>query len=338
MVDSKLQSESRLPHRLAVLLVCAVFPLLWVGGLVTTTVSGMAVPDWPTTYGYNLFLYPWQTWLFGPWNLFIEHGHRLLGALVGLITIGLVVAVFLKDSRRWMRTATVVALVLVVAQGVLGGRRVQLDDRTLAMIHGCVGPAFFAFTTALAVMTSRLWRGQKQPRIDHRAGGLHRLAFLTLIFSYAQLVVGAVVRHTPVTASSSSFQAVVVFHLVLAVVLLVHVALLATCILRRFSREKALRRPALVLASLIVVQPALGVATWVVKYGWPIWLFDPAWARSYVVSAESSLQTHVITAHVATGSLILAVCTVIVLRSLRLFRGQISLEYSVSRSMMGVAA
>ena len=60
-------------------LVCATFPLIWVGGLVTTYEAGMAVPDWPTTYGYNLFLYPWQTWMLGPWDLFIEHGHRLAG-------------------------------------------------------------------------------------------------------------------------------------------------------------------------------------------------------------------------------------------------------------------
>ena len=78
------QPRSPWPHRLAVLLVCATFPLIWVGGLVTTYDAGMAVPDWPTTYGYNLFLYPWQTWLAGPWDLFIEHGHRLLGSLGGL--------------------------------------------------------------------------------------------------------------------------------------------------------------------------------------------------------------------------------------------------------------
>ena len=76
--QQNLVATSPWPHRAAVLLVCATFPLIWVGGLVTTTQAGMAVPDWPNTYGYNLFLYPWQTWLFGPWDLFIEHGHRLL--------------------------------------------------------------------------------------------------------------------------------------------------------------------------------------------------------------------------------------------------------------------
>jgi cytochrome c oxidase assembly protein subunit 15 len=64
-------------HRLTVLIVCLVWPLIWVGGLVTTYDAGMSVPDWPGTYGYNLFLYPYETWLFGPFDLFIEHGHRL---------------------------------------------------------------------------------------------------------------------------------------------------------------------------------------------------------------------------------------------------------------------
>ena len=72
-------------------LACATFPLVWVGGLVTTTDAGMAVPDWPSTYGYNLFLYPWQTWLAGPWDLFVEHGHRLLASAVGMLTIGLLI-------------------------------------------------------------------------------------------------------------------------------------------------------------------------------------------------------------------------------------------------------
>ena len=121
------------------LLVCATFPLIWVGGLVTTYEAGMAVPDWPTTYGYNLFLYPWQTWLAGPWDLFIEHGHRLFGALVGMLTILLVVTAFRLDGRIGIAGRRSAPWRLVIGQGALGGMRVLLDQRLLAQIHGCVG-------------------------------------------------------------------------------------------------------------------------------------------------------------------------------------------------------
>src|SRR3954468_12199444 len=120
------------PHRWAVALACATFPLVWVGGLVTTTKAGMAVLDWPSTYGYNLFLYPWQSWLAGPWDLFVEHGHRLLAASVGMITIGLLAVLYSREKRRWLRVLGFVALGLVIFQGVLGGMRVRLDERTLA--------------------------------------------------------------------------------------------------------------------------------------------------------------------------------------------------------------
>src|SRR3954469_21475990 len=108
------------PHRWAVALACATFPLVWVGGLVTTTDAGMAVPDWPTTYGYNLFLYPWQTWLLGPFDLLIEHGHRLLGATVGLLTIAVLACLFAADRRKWLKVFGVALLALVCVQGLIG--------------------------------------------------------------------------------------------------------------------------------------------------------------------------------------------------------------------------
>src|SRR5438477_1424482 len=133
------------PHRLAVALALVTFPLIWVGGLVTTYDAGMAVPDWPGTYGYNLLRYPWQTWLAGPWDLFIEHGHRLLGATAGFIAIALVAVVLITDRRRWLFAASCGALTLVVFQGLLGGARVLLDARLVALLHGCIGPLFFAY-------------------------------------------------------------------------------------------------------------------------------------------------------------------------------------------------
>ena len=158
MKRARPQLESRWPRRWAVLLVCATFPLIWVGGLVTTYKAGMAVPDWPNTYGYNLFLYPWQTWLSGPFDLFVEHGHRLLAVLIGLVTIGLVISVCRSEKRDWLKILSAGALVAVVAQGVLGGARVRLDERTLALVHACTGPAFFALVVVVACTLANSWK------------------------------------------------------------------------------------------------------------------------------------------------------------------------------------
>jgi heme a synthase len=329
--------ESAWPHRLAVLLTCSTFPLIWVGGLVTSYDAGMAVPDWPTTYGYNLFLYPWQTWLYGPWDLFIEHGHRLLAAMVGLLTIALAVALWRHDQRAWVRRLGLVAIVGVVAQGVLGGLRVRLDERLLAQIHGCIGPAFFALTAALAVFTSRRWRAccdQQGVPVERRVG---RLAIVTTGLVYVQLMLGSQLRHVSPVADATAFRAAVLLHLFLACVLSLHVLLLLVRIGLWRRAEKWLARPARGLAALVVLQLGLGGAAWVVNYGWPAWLADYDWTAGYVVSRESASQALATTAHVATGSLILAVSLTLALRSLRLCGGH-PRSGTRGRFELGVAA
>jgi len=317
-----------------VLLVCATFPLIWVGGLVTTTQAGMAVPDWPNTYGYNLFLYPLSTWLAGPWDLFIEHGHRLLGALVGLITIALLIALWRWDERPAVRWLGVIALAAVVGQGVLGGMRVLLDARTLAKIHGCTGPIFFALAVALAAVTSRHWRSPKRPESDDRPRVLavRRLAALTTLVAYVQLALGAQIRHLPVGLSHHAFRVAVIFHLLFATVLAVHVCLLAGKTLRGCRAYRWLARPAWGLAALLLVQLALGVSTWIVKYGWPTFLPEGPMA-AYTVTAGSFAQATIVTAHVATGSLILVTSLLIALRAFRLGSlAEISLDAETSAS------
>jgi cytochrome c oxidase assembly protein subunit 15 len=309
-------SISPWPHRLALAVACATFPLIFVGGLVTSYDAGMAVPDWPNTFGYNLFLYPWETWFFGPWDLFIEHGHRLLGALVGLLTIGLVVAAWRGDTRVWFRRLTVVALVGVIAQGVLGGMRVNLDEVQLAKIHGCVGPAFFALAAALAAMSSRGWREARAVPFDG-ASKLRRMAVSTAALAYTQLVIGAHLRHLPPNMSSSAFRAVLFFHLIFAAALVAHAITLA---LRARSAAKATgnrSRTPLMLLALVMFQVTLGGATWVVKYGWPAWFVDSSLTSWYTVQEQSMLQASITTAHVATGSLIVAVTVLISLWSYR---------------------
>jgi cytochrome c oxidase assembly protein subunit 15 len=310
-VKSALENSTSVwPHRWAVALVCATFPLIWVGGLVTTYQAGMAVPDWPNTYGYNLFLYPWQTWLFGPWDLFIEHGHRLLGALVGLLAIGLVVSAWRTKQSRSVKAWSVLALVAVIGQGVLGGLRVVLDERLLAMIHGCVGPAFFALCAALTAITAPCFTtaNNSEPRIAR----IHRLALLTAALAYLQIVFGAAVRHLPPGAEPEVFRVAMFAHLFMAAALSVHIVLLG---IRSAAAPGPLRRPALALTSLLLVQVLLGCGAWVTNYGWPSWIGEHAWSESFVVQAEGGVQALITTAHQATGSLILALSVLAAVRS-----------------------
>ena len=302
------------------MLVCATFPLIWVGGLVTTYDAGMAVPDWPSTYGYNLFDYPWQIWLSGPWDLFIEHGHRLLGAFVGLIAIVFVWSVWRNDRRFRMRVAALGALVLVVAQGGLGGARVLFDERQLAMVHGCVGPAFFAYCVALAVSTSTKWNPISSDSTEAAKQRLHRVSLLTAVFAYLQLVIGAQLRHVSVMASPGAFRGVVLFHLIMAFVVTFHVCQLLFIVRRQHADVAALQMPAVLLASLILVQLGLGCATWVVNYGWPGFLAEYSFAIPHTIQAKSLFQAMIVTAHVATGSLILATSVMALARSMRIVR------------------
>jgi cytochrome c oxidase assembly protein subunit 15 len=308
------------PHRWAIALACATFPLLWVGGLVTTTKAGMAVPDWPTTYGYNLFLYPWTTWLSGPWDLFVEHGHRLLGATVGMMSIVLLVLVWRNDPRRWMRGLSVLALALVIFQGVLGGMRVRHDSRELAMIHGFTGPLFFALIGSMVVFTSHHWRDGAQAGAmrNAKAAPIRRLAAATCILVYLQIVIGAVLRHVPVAAEPGAFALAVRFHLFLAAIVTLHAAGLIWLVVSRARHVKPLASLAMTLAALIVTQLTLGVGTWIVKFS------APAWASSLIPTGSSAiqeggwLQTHMITAHVAVGSLLLVTSLAIALYTQRL--------------------
>ncbi len=304
-------TDSPWPFRLALALALTTFPLIWVGGLVTTTDAGMAVPDWPGTYGLNLFLYPWQTWLFGPWDLFIEHGHRLLGAVVGMLTIVLVAAVWRWESRRWLRYAALGALALVIAQGVLGGVRVLLDQRLVALMHGCVAPLFFAFATSIVVFTSRFWRDASAPQEDRAGQRLVRAAWILAGVAYVQLILGAILRHPLLDSPSAVFRGAVLLHLIVAFVLLVQAMLFHISALRSGCLAgRAVRWLSLLTVVLVLGQLTLGAATWVVKYSWPAWMDSFDFAAAYVVQEKSLEQSLIVTAHVANGSLILVTLVV----------------------------
>lgn len=314
---------SRLPHRVAILLAAIVFPLIWVGGLVTTYDAGMAVPDWPGTYGYNMFLYPVETWMFGPFDLFVEHGHRLLGSLAGLVAIGLVFVTMRNEPRTSVKWFSVVLLVLVIAQGLLGGMRVLFDARTLAKVHGCVGPAFFASVAGFIVVTSRWWWRQSLARgfvtsSQRKPGGVgYGLIFLSTLMlatSFGQLVVGAFLRHIAINSPANIYRGLVVLHITIALAILVGTTVQwLGSRLRRF-KDAGIRGSINILMLLVLAQIMLGVGTWVVKFGWPAWFAQQSFAASFIVGEKTFMQMNLITAHVAVGSLILAFWTVHMLR------------------------
>lgn len=321
-----MSSFSRWPNRFAKLLALVVFPLIWVGGLVTTTDAGMAVPDWPNTYNYNMFAFPIRDWFFGPWDLFVEHGHRLLGSLAGLIAIFLCAFTFVLDRRKFTRRWSVLILALVICQGVLGGQRVILDARVLALIHGCLGPAFFATVVAMIGFTSARWQVRRGSIDDIRlrSTGVERgAAGVMLLMSYVQLVLGACLRHVPDMADPSVYSLLVIAHLVTAgaVFLLGQIVWYASR--TKNWRHSGIRTSALFLAGLVVMQIGFGVATYVAKFGWPAWLGNYRFAASFVIPEKSFWQVNIITLHAAVGSLILATATyhlVFVCRAIQIHR------------------
>ena len=144
----------------------ATFLLVVAGGLVTSNEAGLAVVDWPNSFGSNMFLFPLARMTGG---IYYEHAHRLFGALVGLTTIALAVRLWRYDDRAWLKRLSMVAVVLVVLQGILGGLRVtggftlstseadMAPSLTLALMHGVLGQLFLGVMVAIAVVTSRLW-------------------------------------------------------------------------------------------------------------------------------------------------------------------------------------
>lgn len=321
-------SESRWLHRLAVLSVCLVWPLIWVGGLVTTYDAGMAVPDWPGTYGKNLFLYPLSTWLFGPFDLFIEHGHRLLGAVVGFVAIAMVIAAIKTENRRWVTLLTIGILLAVISQGALGGVRVLLSDRTLAMVHGCFGPVVFAFCCIAAVVTSRTWWDRKRPKksassAEDSAGISARplgrfvvgVAAAAVLLSYTQLVFGAVLRHVQPLTTPGSFTLIVALHIVTAFTLWLLTAVLFALVRR--CGDLTLSRPAGWLIWFVGTQILLGTGTWIVNYGWPGILAFLPFGEGFLVQSKGFVDSMIVTAHVAVGSLILATSAVILVQIFR---------------------
>ena len=193
-------------HRYTVLVVLSIVVLICSGGMVTSKNAGLAVPDWPNSYGYNMFAFPVSRWVGA---VLLEHTHRLAASGVGLLTIGLAAALAWTDSRRWVKTLGWTALGLVIVQGVLGGLRVRLTADWIGIFHGCVAQAFLALVSFLALATSRWWLTLGAPdsrRPDPAAlAGLSKKLLAVAILIYMQLALGAAMRHAHAGLSIPDF-------------------------------------------------------------------------------------------------------------------------------------
>jgi len=159
--------------------------------MVTSKGVGLAVPDWPTTFGYNMFLFPVSKWVGG---IFFEHTHRLIASVVGFLTIILAVWLWRAEPRRWVRNLGWIALAAVVLQGVLGGLRVTLLKDQIGIFHACLAQAFFGLLVVIGVVTSGTWTALGQPNqiVSSRVA---RIALITGLAVYLQLALGATMRH-----------------------------------------------------------------------------------------------------------------------------------------------
>ena len=290
-------------HRFAVLTAAATFVLLFLGGLVTSTGSGLAVPDWPLSFGQ----------VFPPMvgGVLFEHGHRLAASAVGTLTVVLALWTVLKEPRPGVRALGLIALIAVTLQGVLGGVTVLYKlPIGVSVTHACLAQTFFCLTVTLAVVTGRPWHDM-QPRLTAAARPpLPLLAATTTGLVFFQVFLGALMRHMHAGLAIPDFPLafgrlipplttpyiVVHFaHRVGALVVAVAVAWTASRVLRRHRDEPALLRPALLALGLLVLQITLGALT--------------IWSRRAVIPT---------TTHLVIGAALLATSLVLTLRATRL--------------------
>jgi cytochrome c oxidase assembly protein subunit 15 len=317
-------------HRFAQFLAGCTVLLVLAGSLVTSTQSGLSVPDWPTTYGWSMFTFPPSKWVGG---ILYEHGHRLIASTVGFLMIVLAVWLWLQDPRRWMKRLGVVALGAVIAQGVLGGLTVLFFlPAAISTAHAGLAEIFLCLTVAIALFTSPRWiegyrpgghiiHGSRGPTPARWAAGagpplrdlddvvLRRLATATTVLIYVQILLGATMRHTGAGLAIPDFPLMfgraipphwdsqIAIHFAhRAGALVVTLAMLATAarVWSRYRDRSELTRPASLAIVLVAVQIALGAATVLSR--------RDVWINS---------------AHVVCGALVLTTSLVLALRTWR---------------------
>jgi cytochrome c oxidase assembly protein subunit 15 len=294
------RNSTRWLYRYAQFVAAAVVFLLVAGAMVSSTGSGLSVPDWPLSFGE--VMPPMEG------GVFYEHGHRMVATGIGILTILLAVLLQRSDSRPWMRKLGWIALVMVIVQGILGGMTVLLKLPVwTSAAHACLAQGFFMLVVFIALALSPGWKTDtSQARNRSR---LPYWATLATVLIYVQLILGAVMRHMNAGLVIPDFplaygglippiftQAVAVHfaHRAGAAVVAIAVLIASVYALRCVGNRKEFSRPAVLMLVLVVVQVSLGASI--------IW---------------TQRQVHVTTLHVVTGAVLLAVSLVLTVRSWR---------------------
>ena len=308
-------------HRFAKFLAACTVLLVLAGSLVTSTASGLSVPDWPTSYGWNMFTFPPSKWVGG---ILYEHGHRLIASTVGFLTIILAAWLWIEEPRRWMRRLGIVALGAVIAQGVLGGLTVLFFlPAAVSTAHASLAEIFFCLVVSIALFTSPRWiDGYASATADAASlddGRLRRLATVTTALIYTQILLGATMRHTGAGLAIPDFplmfghlvpphwDARIAVHFSHRVGAIVALSATLTCwsrVRRHHREQQELMGTATLLVALVAAQATLGTLT--------------------VLSAR---DVWINSLHVVCGALVLTTSLVLTLRSWRaMFRDQVRLK------------
>ncbi len=277
-------------HRLAVALACWIFLLIIAGALVTSNDAGLSVPDWPTSFG---------SWYKIPklvGGVKFEHTHRMIAQVAGVLTIVLAVWTWRSEKRRWMRILGFAALGTVIAQGVLGGLTVLFFlPPPVSSAHAALAQTFFCIAVAIALFTSRRWVEEPPPvEFDQRRPSLFTLTLLSIFVLYVQLILGALFRHHGLSWWPHVLHAVVVSFVL---------AWTAIRALSVYSKIEAVRRPAILMLSLMIAQLCLGFTAFLTRV---------AWGRD-AVQPELPMVVSTV-AHVAVGALLLATTVILAIQ------------------------
>ncbi len=285
--------ENRTLHRFAQFLTGVTFLLIIAGGLVTSTGSGLSVPDWPLSYGK--FFPP----MIG--GIRFEHTHRVIAGIVGILTFVLTVWLLKTEKRASVRWLGVSASLLVIVQAILGGVTVIhfLPD-VISILHACIAQTFFCLVAALALVASPGWN-EKSPIPPAFAKPLYPLLILTTVFIYLQLIAGATVRHTGGNHG-------LMWHFTGAFLIFVHALLVVIKIPKQYPSVKKLVVPAISLGMLVIVQIFLGFGAFIFKI-----LLEKA-------AVPRPAEVFFATAHQATGALILVTSVLLTLRYFKQFQ------------------